>query len=101
MSGAFVAGEVGSGVAASGVCPSGPSLAFGDSLLAAAVELEAVTTAVALESAGVAVGSEDGVDASVGFGLGPLRLLLKYADYDAAGFGSDTRKLWLQAEWSL
>ena len=40
-------------------------------------------------------------DASVGFGLGPLRILLKYADYDAAGFGSNTRKLWLQAEWSL
>lgn len=40
-------------------------------------------------------------DASVGFGLGPVRFLLKYADYDAAGFGSDTRKFWLQAEWAL
>jgi hypothetical protein len=35
-------------------------------------------------------------DASIGFGLGPFR-----ADYDAVGFGSDTAKLWLQAEWSL
>jgi hypothetical protein len=40
-------------------------------------------------------------DASAGFGLGPVRILLKYAHYDAAGFGSDTRKLWLQAEWAL
>ncbi|MGZ8286185.1 MAG: alginate export family protein [Allosphingosinicella sp.] len=40
-------------------------------------------------------------DASVGFALGPIRLLLKYADYDSSGFGSDTRKLWLQAEWAL
>jgi len=40
-------------------------------------------------------------DASVGFALGPVRILLKYADYDAAGFGADTRKLWLQAEWAL
>ena len=40
-------------------------------------------------------------DASLGFGLGRFRLLVKYADYDAAGFGSDTRKLWLQAEWAL
>ena len=40
-------------------------------------------------------------DASVGFALGPVRLLLKYANYQATGFGSDTRKLWLQAEWGL
>ena len=40
-------------------------------------------------------------DASLGFGLGPVRILVKYADYDAAGFGGDTRKFWLQAEWAL
>lgn len=51
----------------------------------------------------VAGGLEYGTewDASVGFGLGPVRLLLKYADYETAGFGDDTSKLWLQAEWSL
>jgi hypothetical protein len=40
-------------------------------------------------------------DASLGFKLGRIGLLLKYADYDARGFGVDTRKLWLQAEWAL
>jgi len=38
-------------------------------------------------------------DASVGFRLGPVALLAKYANYRARGFGSDTRKFWLQAEW--
>jgi hypothetical protein len=37
-------------------------------------------------------------DASLGFKLGRVAVLAKYADYDAAGFGSDTRKFWLQAE---
>lgn len=40
-------------------------------------------------------------DASLGFKLGRIGLLLKYTDYDARGFGVDTRKLWLQAEWAL
>lgn len=40
-------------------------------------------------------------DASAGFKLGTVALLLKYADYDASGFGTDTRKLWLQAEWAF
>ena len=40
-------------------------------------------------------------NASTGFKLGSVGLLLKYADYDAVDFGADTRKLWLQAEWSL
>jgi hypothetical protein len=48
---------------------------------------------------GVRYGSE--WNASVGFKLGPTALLLKYADYDAQGFGMDTRKLWLQLEWAL
>ena len=40
-------------------------------------------------------------DASVGFRLGRVALLVKYADYDARGFGADTRKFWLQAEWAF
>lgn len=40
-------------------------------------------------------------DASAGFKLGKIGFLLKYADYNARDFGIDTRKLWLQAEWSL
>jgi hypothetical protein len=37
-------------------------------------------------------------DASVGFKLGPVGLLAKYADYKAKGLGVDTQKFWLQAE---
>lgn len=37
-------------------------------------------------------------DASLGFKLGPVGLLAKYADYQASGFGADTRKLWVQGE---
>jgi hypothetical protein len=33
--------------------------------------------------------------------LGKVGFLAKYADYDATGFGVDTRKFWLQAEWAL
>jgi len=40
-------------------------------------------------------------DASIGFKLGKLPILLKYARYDAEDFGTDTRKFWLQAEWAL
>lgn len=40
-------------------------------------------------------------DASVGFKIGRVAVLAKYADYDASDFGSDTRKFWLQAEWAL
>ena len=46
----------------------------------------------------IAYGSE--WDASLGFRIGPLTLLAKYADFEARGFGSDTRKFWLQIEWS-
>jgi hypothetical protein len=38
-------------------------------------------------------------DASAGFKIGKVGLLLKYANYDAKEFGVDTRKLWLQAEY--
>lgn len=36
-------------------------------------------------------------DASLGFKAGPVGLLVKYANYNADGFGVDTEKLWLQA----
>ncbi|HET9355115.1 MAG TPA: alginate export family protein [Sphingomicrobium sp.] len=39
-------------------------------------------------------------DASIGFKRGKLGMLLKFANYNARDFGSDTRKLWLQAEWA-
>jgi hypothetical protein len=39
-------------------------------------------------------------DASLGFKLGRVTLLAKYADYNANGFGVDTRKVWLQAEFA-
>lgn len=37
-------------------------------------------------------------DASLGFDLGPVGLLAKYANYDAEVFAADTEKFWLQAE---
>ncbi len=37
-------------------------------------------------------------DASLGFKLGPVTLLAKYANYDASAFAVDTEKFWLQAE---
>ncbi|HET9460225.1 MAG TPA: alginate export family protein [Sphingomicrobium sp.] len=40
-------------------------------------------------------------DASLGFKIRKVGILLKYADYSARGFGADTRKLWLQAEWAF
>ena len=40
-------------------------------------------------------------DAQLGFRIRRARLLVKYADYRADGFATDTRKFWLQLEWSL
>ena len=40
-------------------------------------------------------------DASLGFRLGPVSLLAKYAAYDASGFAVDTEKFWLQGEVSF
>jgi len=37
-------------------------------------------------------------DASLGFKLGPVNLMAKYANYDASGFAADTEKFWLQGE---
>jgi len=39
-------------------------------------------------------------DAQIGFKLLNTGVLLKYADYDADGLGIDTRKIWVQLEWS-
>lgn len=39
-------------------------------------------------------------DASIGFTIGKIALLAKYADYNASALGVDTRKFWLQAGWS-
>jgi hypothetical protein len=40
-------------------------------------------------------------DLSLGFPVhGPVTGLVKLADYRAAGFAQDTRKLWLQLEWA-
>ena len=39
-------------------------------------------------------------DASLGFKLGRVALLAKYANYHAKRFGNDTEKLWLQAEFA-
>lgn len=36
-------------------------------------------------------------DASLGFAIGPVGILAKYANYNADGFGVDTEKFWLQA----
>ena len=42
------------------------------------------------------------LDASLGMTLQPgLDVLAKVASYDSSGFARDTRKLWLQVEWSL
>lgn len=40
-------------------------------------------------------------DASVGFRLGRVNLLAKYADYDARRYGVDTAKFWLQADFAF
>lgn len=40
-------------------------------------------------------------DAQVGFKIRKVTWLVKYADYNARGFGLDTKKFWLQAEYSF
>lgn len=47
------------------------------------------------DTGGASLGSE--WNASLGFRIGKVSLLAKYADYDAALFGADTQKFWLQA----
>lgn len=40
-------------------------------------------------------------DASLGFKVHRVGIIAKYADYQADGFGVDTRKFWLQAEFGF
>ncbi|KPL68368.1 hypothetical protein SZ64_09695 [Erythrobacter sp. SG61-1L] len=40
-------------------------------------------------------------DASLGFKLGKVGLMAKYASYNADGFGADTDRMWLQATYSM
>ncbi|NMN87614.1 alginate export family protein [Novosphingobium sp. SG916] len=40
-------------------------------------------------------------DASAGFKWHKVGLLAKYADYTARGYGSDTRKIWLEADYAF
>ncbi|MEO0030337.1 MAG: hypothetical protein RIS94_95 [Pseudomonadota bacterium] len=40
-------------------------------------------------------------DASLGLKVRKVALLAKFADYKAKGFGTDTRKVWLQAEYAF
>lgn len=51
------------------------------------------------DAGGIAYGEE--WNATLGFRLGPVALQAKYADYGARGFGTDTRKLWLQADYGF
>ncbi len=48
---------------------------------------------------GVDYGSE--WDASLGFKLGPVNLLAKYANYDANALSVNTEKFWIQAEYGF
>jgi len=41
------------------------------------------------------------LDAQIGFKISKVTWLVKYADYQAKGFGADTKKFWLQAEYSF
>jgi hypothetical protein len=40
-------------------------------------------------------------DASLGLKLGKVSILTKFADYTAKGFGADTRKFWLEADYAF
>ncbi|MCH7629786.1 MAG: hypothetical protein IH997_13920 [Proteobacteria bacterium] len=40
-------------------------------------------------------------DASLGFKVRKVAILAKYADYKAKGFGADTKKFWLEADYAF
>jgi hypothetical protein len=61
-----------------------------------ALKFDLVYHAFDSDFGGLDYGSE--WDASLGFRVGPVSLLAKYANYDAGGFAVDTEKFWLQAE---
>jgi Alginate export len=60
--------------------------------------LNAAVTFHRFESDAGSIHYGDEWDASLGFKLGRVGLLVKYADYNADLFGTDTRKFWLQLE---
>ena len=60
--------------------------------------LNASVTFHRFESASGAVHYGDEWDANIGFKLGRVGVLGKFADYNASAFGANTRKLWLQFE---
>lgn len=62
--------------------------------------LNAAVTWHRFESDIASVHYGDEWDASLGFKVGRANLLAKYADYNAAAFGADTRKIWLQVEFA-
>jgi hypothetical protein len=41
------------------------------------------------------------IDSALGFKTGHIGWLVKYADYTARGFGTNTQKIWLEADFSL
>ena len=41
------------------------------------------------------------IDSALGFRTGHVGWLVKYADYTARGFGTNTQKVWLEADFSL
>ena len=40
-------------------------------------------------------------NASIGARLGPIAAIVKFADYQADGFGADKQIVWVQAEYSF
>lgn len=63
--------------------------------------LNAILTYHRFNSVADGIDYGDEWDASLGFKLGKINLLAKYANYNADGFGVDTEKVWLQAEWAF
>lgn len=67
-------------------------------------KVHALTYAVSYHWFGSDVGNVkfgDEVDASLGFRTHRITWLAKYASYAAKGFGADTQKVWLQAEYAF
>lgn len=86
-----------------------PAAGLRDAYLGAAYRFEGVKALPGLNAAvvwhdfrsdtgSIAYGNE--WNASLGFKLGRVGVLAKYANYDAKGFGVDTEKLWIQFEFA-
>lgn len=87
-----------------------PALGLQDAFASASYKLETVKALPGLTATvvyhqfdsdvgDIAYGTE--WNALLGFKRGKVGMAIKYADYDAAGFGTDTRKLWLQMDWII